>query len=147
MTCKGDSRNTWKVEKFLEAIQEILGQVHSENTKTIEAGDNLFLRVEQKMGMKHDTTRQILTSNSEVHFPFLRVDISAKIFVIKTPEESVQNVSRSRLPLITNRITTSATTRKHPAHITSTIRNHTTAAKTNRQHIVHTSSKPLSDQG
>ena len=122
-----------KLQKAQERYKKNFDKRIRKTTETIKPGDQIFLRIERK---DEKETRHKLAPIAEGPFPVIRVDTSSKTVVIKRPDESVENVSRSRVALAPKAEEYGDKTRTQLATpLCDTITNYPVPEETNLQHV------------
>ena len=133
-----------KLRKSQERYKRNFDKRLRKNTDTIAPGDNIFLRVERK---DDKDTRHKLAPIADGPFPVLRVDNTAKTVVIKRPDNSVENVSRSRVALAPkSEEYTNIGEKKTPTHLDETLSNYPAPEETNLRHIENIPSTPGNEE-
>lgn len=114
------------------------------NAEVIRPGDNVFLRVERK---DEKETRHKLAPIAEGPFPVLRVDGAAKTVIIKRPDESLENVSRSRVTIAPKPENDDHHNKEEPpVLIDSIIHDYPAAETTNLQHVADIPTTPADEK-
>ena len=85
-----------KLRKAQERYKRAFDKRLRKQTEEINAGDEVFLRVERK---DDQDTRHKLAPIADGPFPVKKVDREAKTVLIERPDSTVENVSRSRVVL------------------------------------------------
>lgn len=96
MAHKTDLRKTGEVEKAQGGYKRNIDKRLRKNTEKTKPGDNEFLRIERN---NEKETPNKLDPINECPFTVLRVESVAKIVIMKQLDESVENVSRSRVAI------------------------------------------------
>lgn len=111
----------------------------------IQPRDNVLLRVERK---DKNEKRHKLAQIVKIRFRVLRVDKAAKTVVIKRPDWSVENVSRSRVAIASKSDSVGGNKKETPPlPITSIIRNYSGAEKTTLNNSPATHRQPTTTKG